>query len=181
MAWADDGKPGLQTRLATFGRAANQKVGVLAKVSSIDFFQAIALLHTKKLRADKAASGAKESELPAVRATRQAVLDLPLEAYLTYRDKVEHGFQKAAKFLRQQNIHQVIDLPYQTQLVSLAAIFAEIGDKANHAGHMAKIARWFWCGVFGELYGGAIESRFARDIVEVPAVARRWSRAVDGH
>ena len=77
----------------TFGRAANQKVGVLAKVSSIDFFQAIALLHTKKVRADKAASGAKESELPAVRATRQAVLDLPLEAYLAYRDKVEHGFK----------------------------------------------------------------------------------------
>ena len=51
----------------------------------------------------------------------------------------------------------------------LAAIFAEIGDKAEHAGHMAKIARWFWCGIFGELYGGAFESRFAKDIVEVPA------------
>ena len=35
--------------------------------------------------------------------------------------------------------------------------------------HMAKIARWFWCGIFGELYGGAFESRFAKDIVEVPA------------
>lgn len=163
-----DGEPGLQTRLATFGRAANQKVGVLSKVSSIDFFQAIALLHTKKVRADKAASGAKESELPAVRATRQAVLDLPLEAYLTYRDKVEHGFQKAAKFLRQQNIHRVIDLPYQTQLISLAAILADIGEKANHAGHMAKITRWFWCGVFGELYGSASESRFSKDIIEVP-------------
>jgi len=114
-----DGRPGLQTRLATFGRAADQTVGVLSKVASTDVLQAIALRHTKKVRADKAASGVKESELPAVRATRQSLLDLPLEAYLAYRDGVETGFKKAAKFLRQQNIHRVIDLPYQTQLVPL--------------------------------------------------------------
>ena len=35
------------------------------------------------------------------------------------------------------------------------------------AGNLAKIERWFWCGIFGELYGGAIETRFAKDIVEV--------------
>ena len=164
-----DGKKGMQARLAEFGRAADQTVGVLAKVASTDVLQAIALRHTKKVRADKAASGVKENDLPAVRATRQSLLDLPLEAYLEYRDSVEAGFKRAAKFLRQQHIHRVIDLPYQTQLVPLAAIFAEIGDKAEHAGHMAKIARWFWCGIFGELYGGAVESRFAKDIVEVPA------------
>ena len=94
---------------------------------------------------------------------------MPLEAFQEFRADVEAGFKRAAKFLRQQNIHRVIDLPYQTQLVPLAAIFSEIGDKAEHAGHMAKIARWFWCGIFGELYGGAVESRFAKDILEVPA------------
>lgn len=164
-----DGKKGMQARLVEFGRAADQTAGVLSKVASTDVLQAIALRHTKKVRADKAASGVSENDLPAVRATRQSLLDLPLEAYLAYRDGVEAGFKRAAKFLRQQNIHRVIDLPYQTQLVPLAAIFAEIGDKADHVGHMAKIARWFWCGIFGELYGGAIESRFAKDIVEVPA------------
>jgi len=162
-----DGQKGLQTRLVEFGRAADQPFGVLSKVASTDVLQAIALRHTKQVRADKLASGVKESDLPAVRATRQSLLDLPLEAYLQYRDSVEAGFKRAAKFLRQQNIHRVIDLPYQTQLVPLAAIFAEIGEKAEHVGHMAKIARWFWCGIFGELYGGAIESRFAKDIVEV--------------
>lgn len=160
---------GLQTRLTEFGRAADQTVGVLSKVASTDVLQAIALRHTKKVRADKVAIGAKESDLPAVRATRQSLLDLPLDAYLEYRDGVEAGFKRAAKFLRAQNIHRVIDLPYQTQLVPLAAIFAEIGDKADHAGHMDKISRWFWCGIFGELYGGAVESRIAKDIVEVPA------------
>jgi hypothetical protein len=63
----------------------------------------------------------------------------------------------------------VLDLPYQTQLVPLAAIFAEIGDKAEHVTNNDKIARWYWCGVFGELYGSAVESRFAKDILEVPA------------
>jgi hypothetical protein len=158
---------GLRERLATFGRAADQKVGVLSKVAGTDVLQAIALLHSKTVRAEKAAAGEKESELPAIRATRQSLLDLPLEAYLRYRKDVEAGFKKAAKFLRQQNIHRVIDLPYQTQLVPLAAIFTELGDGSDHAGHLAKIARWYWCGIFGELYGSAVESRFAKDIVEV--------------
>ena len=163
------GQKGLQTRLVEFGRAADQTVGVLSKVASTDVLQAIALRHTKRVRAEKIASGVKENDLPAVRATRQSLLDLPLDAYLEFRDGVEAGFKRAAKFLRQQNIHRVIDLPYQSQLVPLAAIFAEVGDKADHVGHMAKIARWFWCGIFGELYGGGFESRFAKDIVEVPA------------
>ncbi|MGH3977827.1 MAG: GmrSD restriction endonuclease domain-containing protein, partial [Pseudonocardiaceae bacterium] len=30
-----------------------------------------------------------------------------------------------------------------------------------------KLVRWYWCGVFGELYGSTIESRFANDLVEV--------------
>lgn len=164
-----NGEPGIQARLATFGRAAGQTVGVLAKVASTDFLQAIALLHSKQVRLAMAAEGVKESELPAVRATRQSLLDLPLGSYLKYKDAVEEGFKKAAQFLRSQHIHRVIDIPYQTQLVPLAAIFAELGSKAEHAGHMAKIERWFWCGVFGELYGSAVESRFAKDIVEVPA------------
>jgi hypothetical protein len=121
------------------------------------------------VRATKVASGVAENDLPAVRATRQSLLNLPREGFLEYRDSIEAGFQRAAKFLRQQNIHRVIDLPYQTQLVPLAAIFAEIGDKAEHTGHLAKISRWFWCGIFGELYGAAVETRIAKDIVEVPA------------
>lgn len=164
-----DGHKGMQTRLEEFGRAADQKVGVLGKVASTDVLQAIALRYTKKIRQEKIAAGVKENDLPAIRATRQSLLDLPLEGYLEFRDSVEAGFKRVGKFLRQQHIHRVIDLPYQTQLVPLAAIFSEIGEKAEHAGHMEKISRWYWCGIFGELYGGAFESRFAKDIVEVPA------------
>lgn len=161
---------GIQKRLANFGRAAGQAQGVLANVASTDFLQAIALLHTKEVRlAAIADPSKKESDWPAVRATRQSLLDLPLAAYKKHCNAVRLGFERAAKFLRQQQIHRVVDLPYQTQLVPLAAIFAEIGDKAEHATNNDKIARWYWCGVFGELYGSAVESRFAKDILEVPA------------
>lgn len=164
-----EGQHGMHDRLATFGKAAAQTTGVLSKVASTDVLQAIALRHTKKVRLERIASGVKENDLPAVRATRQSLLDLPLEAYLEYRDSIEEGYRRAAKFLRQQEIHRVIDLPYQTQLVPLSAIFAEIGNAAEHAGNLAKIARWFWCGILGELYGSTVESRFAKDIMEVPA------------
>ena len=157
-----DGQPGMHARLAVYGRAAGQETGVLAKVASTDVLQAIALRHTKKLRLEAIAHGVKENDVPAVRATRQSLLDLPLEAYLEFRDSVEEGFKRAARFLRQQEIHRVIDLPYQTQLVPLAAIFSEMGDDADHSGHIAKIARWYWCGIFGEVYGGAVESLFSR-------------------
>jgi len=161
-------KAGLQLRLATFGRAAGQKFGVLEKVAATDVLQSIALLHTKRLRLEKMRAGAAESDLPAVRATRQSLLDLPLDAYLEYRDIVEDGYKRAAKFLIQQRIHNVADLPYQSQLVPLAAIFAELGPESEHAGTLKLISRWFWCGIFGELYGSAVEGRFAKDILEVP-------------
>ena len=164
-----DGTPGLQALLASYGKVTGQDAGVLAKVASTDFLQAIALMHTKEVRLTKIAAGVKENDLPAVRATRQSLLDLPLEAYLKYRDAVNWGFWRTAKFLHEQNIYRVNDLPYQTQLVPLAAIFAELGETADHATNRTRIERWYWCGVFGELYGSAVESRFAKDIVEVPA------------
>jgi len=164
-----DGQPGLQTRLQLFGRAAEQKFGVLEKVAATDVLQAIALLHGVENRATEIAAGRKESELSAVRATRQSLLDLPLEAYLKHRAAVEEGFKTAAKFLRQNHIYRVIDLPYQGQLVPFAAILAIIGPRFDHAAVKDQLARWFWCGIFGELYGSAIESRFAKDVLEVPA------------
>jgi hypothetical protein len=164
-----EGQPGLQARLQLYGRAAEQKFGVLEKVAATDVLQAIALLHGAEKRKAEIAAGCKESELSAVRATRQSLLDLPLEAYLKHRAAVEEGFKAAARFLRQNHIYRVIDLPYQGQLVPFAAILAIIGPKFDHAAIRERLARWFWCGIFGELYGSAIESRFAKDVLEVPA------------
>ncbi|MFC3183285.1 GmrSD restriction endonuclease domain-containing protein [Cypionkella sinensis] len=164
-----EGKPGMQHRLQVYGRAAEQKFGVLEKVASTDVLQAIALVHGAQNREKEIAEGRKDSELSAVRASRQSLLDLPLSAYLEHRHAVEEGFKTAAKFLRQHHIYRVIDLPYQGQLVPFAAVLARIGAKFDHATVKEKLARWYWCGIFGELYGVAVESRFAKDILEVPA------------
>ena len=54
-------------------------------------------------------------------------------------------------------------------MIPLAAILADIGGKWDSEFYRTKIERWYWNGVFGELYGSAVESRIARDFVEVPA------------
>jgi hypothetical protein len=50
----------------------------------------------------------------------------------------------------------------------LAAILADIGDAWEHDANRAMLVRWYWNGVFGELYGSAVETRIARDFMEVP-------------
>ena len=54
-------------------------------------------------------------------------------------------------------------------MVPLSCILAILGEKAENDGVRNKIIRWYWSGVFGELYGSATESRFARDLAEVIA------------
>ncbi|MFE8032366.1 hypothetical protein [Thiohalocapsa marina] len=91
-----------------------------------------------------------------------------MAAYKQYEKQVEEGFVKAAKFLHRLHIYRVFDLPYQSQIVPLAAILADIGDASEHQSIRDKLATWYWNGVFGELYGSAVESRIAKDFVEVP-------------
>ena len=65
-------------------------------------------------------------------------------------------------------VDRIFDLPYQSQIVPLAAILADIGDAWEHDTNRAKLVKWYWNGVFGELYGSAVETRMARDFMEVP-------------
>jgi hypothetical protein len=51
--------------------------------------------------------------------------------------------------------------------VPLASVLAELGDAWEEIGTKQKVRQWYWCGVLGELYGGAVESRHARDLPEV--------------
>lgn len=95
-------------------------------------------------------------------------MNLPLEEYKRYEAQVERGFMQAAKFLHMLHIYRIFDLPYQSQIVPLAAILAEIGDAWEHEANRAKLVRWYWNGVFGELYGSTVETRIARDFMEVP-------------
>jgi hypothetical protein len=137
------------------------KQPVLANVEPVEFLQAISLLHTKAVRAKAESEG---RDPPAISATRNSLLQIPLPAYLEYADRVEQGYVTAAKFLHSLKIFRARDLPYQTQLVPLAAILAELGQNWENDAVRKLLAQWYWCGVFGELYGSAVESRFALDI-----------------
>lgn len=140
----------------------------LTRLQATEFFQALALLHTRDRR--KAHIDEKRaSDPPSISCNRDAVLNIPLSAYKKYADQLEEGFKKAGKFLFSQHIYWFKDVPYQSQLVPLAAILAELGERWEHDSVRKQLALWYWCGVFGELYGGAIESRFAKDLAEVLA------------
>lgn len=167
--YGKEGEAGRQRRLAEAMRPAGQDVGIVAGVSNTDFLQAISLFHTRERRRQAEADGKHGKELPSITANRAALLNLPLEAYKRYQDAVEQGFVKAAKFLHTLHIYRIFDLPYQSQIVPLAAILAEIGDAWLHEANRAKLAKWYWSGVFGELYGSTVDTRIARDFIEVPA------------
>jgi hypothetical protein len=150
-------------------RPAGENSGIIAEVSNTDFLQAVSLFYTRDRRRAAESAGKQNKELPAVSGNRQALLSLPLEAYKKYEAQVERGFVQAAKFLHMLHIYRVFDLPYQSQVVPLAAILADIGDAWEHEANRLKLIQWYWNGVFGELYGSAVETRIARDFMEVPA------------
>ena len=127
---------------------------VLRRVESTLFLQALTLLVTK-------AKGG------AVSCRRRDILRLQAEDYKRWADRTEQGFMKAARFLHEQKVFNSKDLPYQTQLIPLAAILADLESVSDTEGARQKIARWYWCGVLGEIYGGASETIFARDLPEV--------------
>ena len=60
-------------------------------------------------------------------------------------------------------------MPYVSQLSSLAAIRTVLGGEADDRAVEDKIVRWFWCGVLGEQYSGALDSRLPRDLEQVLA------------
>jgi len=166
--YGDDTAKGRHARLSEILRPAGSETGIIAGVGNTDFLQAISLFHTRDRRRVAEATGKEGKELPAVTCNRQALLDLPLDAYKRYEGQVERAFVQAAKFLHMLHIYRVFDLPYQSQIVPLAAILADIGDAWEHDAIREKLVRWYWNGVFGELYGSTVETRIARDFMEVP-------------
>lgn len=149
---------------------------VLHGIASTDFLQALTLVASRERQRQVMTEGAAADKAPGVSCKRKDILKLTLEEYKTWADAVTYGFQETAKFLHGQKIFTARDIPYKTQLVPLAAIFTLLGDKAQNHGVRLKLAQWYWCGVFGELYGSAIESRFAKDLPEVLAWTENGSK-----
>lgn len=144
-----------------------RKHSVLRNVSSTDFLQAVTLLATRERQrqALKATPGMERP--PAIGCKRADMLNLKLVEYQRWAAPLMKGFERAAFFLHSEHIFDAKFLPYGSQLIPLAAILTVLDTDHLNQGERENLARWYWCGVFGELYGGTTETRFARDLPEV--------------
>lgn len=139
-------------------QARLQDKEVLTSVEASDFLQAVTLLASYKRQ---------QAEGTGVSCKRKDILNLTLEQYRTNADLIERGLFDSARVLVREKVFDARNLPYRTQLVPLAAVCAVLGDRFESDAVKQKLARWYWCGVFGELYGGTTETRFANDVVDV--------------
>ncbi|MBO4164083.1 GmrSD restriction endonuclease domain-containing protein [Micromonospora antibiotica] len=158
--WQDI-KRTLATAYPVLGRLEQ---GVDDGLSTSDFLQAVTLVNTwerKRTRPNMAVS-----------CKRRDLLNLPLDDFIRLAPRVASAFGWVGGFLNEQFIVRQADLPYRTQLVPLAAVRAILDDQADEVGTRELLTRWYWCGVLGEMYGGATESRFTRDVEQLVAAAK---------
>lgn len=100
---------------------------------------------------------------------KKDVLGLSLATYKKYADSLCEGFVIAEKLLKEERIFSSRDLPYSTQLIPLSAICTVLkeSNKIYTTTVRNMVKQWYWCGVFGELYGSANETRYTNDMTQV--------------
>ncbi len=121
-----------------------------------DFITAITLLASYEKT--------KDTDCKGLSCKKRDVLRLDYKTYSQYRDRIIAGVKDAVKFLGEQRVFTAVDLPYSSQLIPLSVAFAINPNLWFNAGNKRKLEQWYWCGVFGELYGGANETRYVTDI-----------------
>ena len=144
-----------------------KKIPVLRQVQNDDFLQAISLLKTKARRDGSLNQGLPPNQAPGISCKRKEILKLDCDDYKSWADFAEQGFIRAGKFLYLQKMFSNRDVPYRTQIVPLSVILAVLDSQGETDGVRTMIEKWYWSGIFGELYGSAIEGRFAKDYPEV--------------
>lgn len=129
---------------------------ILAIIDATDFLAACTLLSSYK-------------KGKTVSCKKKDVLNLTLEEYQNYADCLSDGFVEAEKILNEERIFASRDLPYTTQLIPLAVLctLLQDGGRIRTTNVKNKIKQWYWCGVFGEMYGSANETRYVSDVVGV--------------
>lgn len=129
---------------------------LLSCITATDFLTACTLLSTYKKGGT-------------VSCKKKDVLNLSLKDYNNFADALSEGFVEAEKILQEERVFSNKDLPYSTQLIPLAALCTLLsnGNRIKVTNIKNKIRQWYWCGVFGELYGGANETRYVNDVVDV--------------
>lgn len=142
---------------------------VLESFDETSFLQLVTLLATFDRRRRHLNEYPDQDRAPAVSCKRRDILRLPLSDYRRWADTASEGLKKAASFLRELCVFQSRDLPYATQVIPLAAILGVLGKRGEAYDARQSLKRWFWCGVFGEMYGGGTETRFANDLQDCVA------------
>ena len=143
------------------GTSAEFKTDLLEGVDETAFLTAVTLFSSYERK--------RKSGTGAVSCKKKDVLSLEYEEYLASRDAVLEGFEIARNLLlTYECVYRRRDLPYATQLIPLSAICAHLGRKRCAEPNAIKvISRWYWCGILGEMYGGANETRYANDIEDI--------------
>ena len=185
LATATYAADGFNLRDDWFGRSADiigrhnrlATQALLRDVEATEFLQGLSLLHTYARRANDIEGGKVGKAASAVSAKREDVLNLPLPAYQEWAEQLTTGFLLADQFLRSEGFYDPKYLPYRSQLIPLAATMTHIGERWMEPRIREKIARWFWCGVLGELYGGSVETRIALDFPQL----LEWLASSDAH
>jgi len=96
---------------------------------------------------------------------KKDVLRLKTSEFKQYKDQLIQGIKDAVKFVKEQCIYTSVDLPYTSQLIPLSVAYAIDRNLWFNAANKLKLSQWYWCGVFGEMYGGANETRYVTDIL----------------
>ena len=141
-----------------YGNEANYSTDVMQSIDSTDFLTSMTLLVTYK---------AKREGRGTTRCRKKDVLTIEFDDYCNNKDALIGGFEWSRDFLLRECIYSGKDLPYKTQLIPMAAIAAYIGPRNIDTNARNIIRQWFWCGILGEMYGGANETRYANDIEDV--------------
>ena len=129
---------------------------LLSIINATDFLTACTLLSTYKKGGT-------------VSCKKKDVLNLSLGEYKKYEKALTEGFVEAEKVLQEERIFVSKDLPYSTQLIPMAVLCTLLaeGNRIKITNIKNKIKQWYWCGVVGELYGSANETRYVNDVVGV--------------
>ena len=138
-------------------------------IAPTDYLQTISLLHTYERHNLDLDEGKIGKSVSAISAKRDSILSLKLNDYKKWADSAQEGFVQATKFLKREGFYQNKDIPYRSQLVALAAVLAKLKESWHEPIINEKLSKWFWCGVLGELYGGAAETRIANDVEDLIA------------
>jgi hypothetical protein len=142
----------------------------MLRLEDSDFLQAVCLVSTHHRRRGR--PGVDPFRQPAASCKRGDILDLPLQEYIDWSPQIVSALRWTAGFLTRQGVYGADDLPYRGQITALAAIRTVLGAETDSPGAEEKITRWYWCGVLGEQYGGALDSRLPRDLEQVAGWVR---------